>query len=136
MRCDQPRQNFLSFGCESEANTPAIRIFSFAREQSGGHQTIHQANRAVMLNEKICGQISNAGTAIPGKTPDGHECLVLLRVQAGLPRRSVAKVQELAQSVSKLGEATVVTLAEFSGGGMSSHHRVLPTALLGYRDTI
>lgn len=81
---------------------------STAGDEAFPGQTVHEFDRAMVLNLKALRQIGDAWSAVVGFPFDGKHQLVVLRFQPCFPGSFLAKAQETAKLVAELRQGLVV----------------------------
>jgi hypothetical protein len=97
----KPPELVFTGRCQADPNLPAVFLTAKPFHQSPDSQAIHQADRAVVLDQKMARQIPHSRSAILLQSTDCQQHLMLLRLEPFIFSRSLAEMQESANLVSK-----------------------------------
>jgi hypothetical protein len=97
---------------EGDTDHTLIGRVGSAPDQSVGSCAIDQADRAVMAQDEVLGQVANRGSLVAGVTANRQQQLVLGGCQPGRVGLLIAPAQEAAQSGAQLQQMLEVRFGE------------------------
>lgn len=98
-------QQALSTRGDSNSRGPAIGSRARAAHETALFEPADQLDRRVVTHDEALGDRADRG--IPVETFQRQKHLVLLRLEAGVPRLLLGERDELAKAMAKLGERAI-----------------------------
>src|SRR5581483_631707 len=108
----EPFKLALTTAGEPHKNLPPVFSRGFARNELFRDQAVNEPDGAVMAQLQSLRQFAYGHPVPPRKALDGQQRLVLLRREARCLRRRFAKVNELAQRITKRRKGFILRLAQ------------------------
>ena len=95
---------------QAEADLAAVTFRPNPFQKSALLQPVGKANRAVMAQNEVLGELADRRAVRFAKAPNREEHLVLLRLQAGATRGFLAEMEESADLVTEIAEGAVLPI--------------------------
>jgi len=111
----EPHDGVLAPGSQADPNLAPVAIAAYPFHQAALHQSVGQANGAVMPDHQMPGDFSYGGTMRARQRPDCEQELVLLRLEALRPGRLFAEMEEAADLKPEIGESSIVRVGQGDG---------------------
>ena len=102
MKERKPSQNLLPLWSELDDDAPPIDVVAQAYDQTSLHQPVNQLDRTMMLKLEPLGHLTDRCFPPRGQSLERKQQLVLLRHEACLVRRLLAKVQKTPNLIAHL----------------------------------
>ncbi len=84
-------QHFFTLGGELQMNFAAVFRPALATDKAAGLETVHQLNRAMVLNLETFGDFGDLGTHVERQSLEREKKLMLAGLETRLARRPLAK---------------------------------------------
>lgn len=108
----QIAQHLLALGSQREQHLAAVLASARSPDVSGLHQTVHQFDRAVVLDLETLGKLSDRGPHVSGEAFDAEHQLVLPGFQAHGTGRLFTEGEEAAYLITQLRQRFVIRQGE------------------------
>ncbi len=101
-------QNLLALGRQRDEDLAAIVERMLTAHQSGGREPVDEFHRTVMFDLEPLGQFTNPWSKDRRKSLQRQHELMLLRLQAGVTRRPLAKMEKSADLIANLRQGLII----------------------------
>jgi hypothetical protein len=112
----KPRDRTLALGSQPDPNLAPVGIATYPFHQTALHQSVGQANGAVMPDQQMLGDFSygrtKQATMRAGERPDCQQELMLLRLEPLGSGRLFAEMEKAADLKSEIGESSIVRIRQ------------------------
>jgi len=124
----EPHDRVLALDSQPDPNLAPVAIAASPFHEAALHQSVGQADGAVMPDQQTRGDLSYSGTiwvttwattwAIrrAGKRPNRQQELMLLRLEALGPGRLFAEMEKSADVKAEIGESSIIRIRQIAGG--------------------